>query len=254
MTHPELSIVIPACNEASRLPRTIAAVTAWLDANHSDAQLILSDDGSKDGTPALIRAAAYRDPRILAVCDPVNRGKGAALRRGVARSTGSAVLFFDADLSYPLDTIDVALDGLRAGADLVIGARDLNPDHGHRGYSLVRRAATAVFNGVVDKSLGLGIGDTQCGFKAFRGDIARSLFAELTIERFAFDVELLYLARRWSLRIERIPVEMTHASGSSVHLMRDSARMLRDILRIRVRGQRGQYPAGPRAGNDQEFK
>ncbi len=246
MSRPELSIVIPACNEEARLPRTIAAVTAWLGAHHPQAQLILSDDGSHDGTAALIHAAAQADPRILAVCDPVNRGKGAALRRGVAQTTGAAVLFFDADLSYPLDTIDVALAGLQRGADLVIGARDLNPDHGHRGYSPVRRAATAVFNGIVDKSLGLGIGDTQCGFKAFRGDIARALFAELTIERFAFDVELLYLARRWSLRIERIPVEMTHASGSSVHLMRDSARMLRDILRIRVRGQRGLYPAGPR--------
>ena len=141
MSRPELSIVIPACNEEARLPRTIAAVTAWLGAHHPQAQLILSDDGSHDGTAALIHAAAQADPRILAVCDPVNRGKGAALRRGVAQTTGAAVLFFDADLSYPLDTIDVALAGLQRGADLVIGARDLNPDHGPRGYSPVRRAA-----------------------------------------------------------------------------------------------------------------
>ena len=245
MSTPDLSIVIPACNEQGRLPRTIAAVTAWLDQNHPQAQLILSDDGSSDGTPDLIRAAAQADPRIVAVCHPVNRGKGAALREGVRQTSGRAVLFFDADLSYPLDTIDIALAGLAAGADLVIGARDLAPEHGHRGYSLARRAATAVWGGVVDRALHLGIGDTQCGFKAFQGEWARPLFAALTIDRFAFDVELLYLARRWSLRIDRIPIEMTHASGSSVNLARDSARMLRDIARIRIRGERGLYPRRP---------
>lgn len=240
----DLSLVIPACNEEARLPRTLAAVAQWLDAWTLDAEVILSDDGSTDGTVQVIRQAAARDPRLRLVHHSVNRGKGAALRAGVEVATGRAVLFFDADLSYPLDTIDRAIAQLH-DHHVVIGARDLAPDHGHRSYPPLRQLATTAFQTVVDRTLDLGIGDTQCGFKAFRGDVARPLFRALTVDRFAFDVELLFLVRRWNLDLYRLPVEMTHASGSSVRLVRDSLHMVADILRIRGNARRGVYPPRP---------
>lgn len=240
---PALSIVIPACNERVRLPRSMAAILAWLDAHALDAELILSDDGSLDGTPDLIQDAARQDRRVVPVLGQRNRGKGAALRAGVARSRGASVLFFDADLSYPLDAIDQALDRLATGADLVIGARDLAA--GHAGYPLLHRAATTSFHLLVERALGLGIRDTQCGFKAFRGDVARPLFAALTVDRFAFDVELLVLARHWQLRIGLLPIAMTHAAGSSVRLGHDSLRMLVDIAQIRSRMMARKLPPAP---------
>jgi dolichyl-phosphate beta-glucosyltransferase len=236
----DLSLVIPACNEEARL----AAVTRWLDARPLSAEVILSDDGSTDGTARVIEEAARTDPRIRLVHHAVNRGKGAALRAGVQIATGRAVVFFDADLSYPLDTIDSALEGLRTH-HVVIGARDLAPDAGHRGYPPLRRLATTAFQALVDRALDLGIRDTQCGFKAFQGSVAGPLFQSLTVDRFAFDVELLFLVRQWHLRLQRLPVEMTHDSGSSVRIVRDSAHMIADILRIRANARRGRYPARP---------
>ncbi len=244
MSEIDLSIVIPACNEQARLPPTLAAVTAWLDLQTLQAEVIVVDDGSQDLTAAVVRQAQSADGRIRLVQLQKNQGKGAALRAGVQQSQGRAVLFFDADLSYPLACVEVALKALET-ADLVIGARDLVEGAGHSTYPWIRRLATAGFQGVVDVSLGLGIRDTQCGFKAFRGNVARALFAVLTVNRFAFDVELLFVARRWQLSIARIPVRMTHVSGSSVRLLRDSARMLRDIARIRHRTARGGYPSRP---------
>lgn len=244
MSEIDLSIVIPACNEETRLPPTLAAVTTWLASKPRSAEVILTDDGSTDRTADVVREAASRDPRIRLIRSPVNRGKGAALRNGVAVARGRHIVFFDADLSYPLETIERALLGLETN-HLVIGARDLAPAHGHRSYPPLRRVATTAFQLLVESALNLGIRDTQCGFKAFRGEVARPLFEALTIERFAFDAELLFLARQWNLRIERLPVEMTHATGSSVRIVQDSARMCRDILLIRTNALLGRYPGRP---------
>jgi dolichyl-phosphate beta-glucosyltransferase len=171
-----------------------------------------------------------------------NQGKGAALRRGVEAADGQYVVFFDADLSYPLSSIRLLLDALRSGADLAIGGRDLDPEGALSTYSMTRRLSSAAFNKLVEASLKLGVPDTQCGFKGFKLGVAQALFSHLTIARFGFDVELIYLAMRWQLIIERIPVRMMHRSGSSVHLFRDSLRMFSDILRIRRNAREGVYP------------
>lgn len=240
---PRLSVLIPCFNEAGRIGATIPEVTRHLATLPYASELILIDDGSTDATWSLL-AAAQREasPRVSAIHQPVNSGKGRALAAGVAVARGEVVLFFDADLSYPLVHVDEAVRAIAGGADLVIGARDLGPD-GRESYSPLRKLVSRVFNGLVDVALGLGIPDTQCGFKAFRGDVAKPLFAALTIGRFGFDVELLYLARRWDLRLERLPIVMTHRPGSTVRVVPDSLQMLRDILRIRR--QAGRYPPRP---------
>ena len=247
-----LSIVIPAYNESARLPSTLANVLAHLDERPYAAEVIVSDDGSSDDTTEIIESVRRRDDRVVLVASPTNRGKGSALKLGVRASRGTCVIFFDADQSYPLSCIEEALVLLDGGADLVVGARDLGRDPGRHSYPLVRRAATLCFNAVVEGLLGLGVADTQCGFKAFEGNTARSLFEALTIEGFGFDVELLYVAHTWSLRLERLPVEMTHESDSSVRLLRDSVGMFVDVVRVWDKGRKGRYPrkvatrAGPR--------
>ncbi len=245
MSSPDVSLIIPAYNEAARLPDTLRTVLAYLDAQALSAELIVVDDGSQDATPQLIQDAAQRDPRVVASLSPHNRGKGAAIARGVAQARGRYVIFFDADLSYDLSLIEVAIDALEGGAEVVIGARDLGEVDAREAYGAGRRAATRVFNGLVEAALGLGVPDTQCGFKAFRLEVARALFAVLQVERFGFDVELLSLVRRWSLRLTRIPAVMRDREGSSVRLGRDSAQMMLDIWRIRRRHRRGDYPPRP---------
>jgi len=240
---PRLSVLIPCFNEARRIGGTIPEVTRYLAALPYASELVLIDDGSSDGTWSLLeRAQSEVAPVIRALHEPHNGGKGKALGTGVAAAQGEIVLFFDADLSYPLAHVDEAVRAIAAGADVVIGARDLGRQ-GRLGYSPLRKLASAALSGLVDLALELDIPDTQCGFKAFRADVAKALFASLTIGRFGFDIELLYLVRRWHLKLERLPIVMTHRPGSTVRLLPDSLRMLRDILRIRRQAQR--YPARP---------
>jgi dolichyl-phosphate beta-glucosyltransferase len=240
----ELSIVIPAFNEAGRLPATLAAVEAAVASWPFATQVVVVDDGSKDATPTIIASHAASNPAITPVICPENRGKGAAVMAGVAATTGRWVLFFDADLSYPLEAVPKALVLLRDGADVVIGARNLDPANGRADYGPVRTLTSHAFNGFVQAVLGLGIQDTQCGFKAFRGDVARGLFPTLSIRGFGFDVELLFAARRRGLRIALMPIRMTGRDGSSVRVFRHGLQMARDVLRIRARSWRGHYPRG----------
>lgn len=242
---PELSLVIPAYNEATRLPATIAAVQRYLDGLDVPAELVVVDDGSKDATASLICAAAARDPRVVPVVNPDNRGKGGAVKAGVAVSRGRVIAFTDADLSYALDNVAVARERIAAGADVVIGARDLGGSDSRSAYAPHRRVASRAFNGFVEAALRLGVTDTQCGFKAFRGDVARALFPTLTIAGFGFDVELLFVARRWELRIDRVPVAMLPRAGSTVNVVRHGFDMARDVLRIRANARRGIYPPRP---------
>lgn len=243
MSGPRLSVLIPCFNEAGRIGATIPEVAGYLATLPYACELVLIDDGSRDGTWAILDAARSDGPvRVRALRQDVNGGKGRALALGVAHAEGAVVLFFDADLSYPLAHVAEAVALIDGGADVVVGARDLS-DAGKRGYSPMRKLASGVLNGVVDLVLGLDVPDTQCGFKAFRGDVAKALFAALTIGRFGFDIELLYLVRRWKLRLHRMPIAMVHRPGSTVRVLPDSLRMLRDIAHIRRHA--GQYPGRP---------
>jgi dolichyl-phosphate beta-glucosyltransferase len=238
---PHLSIVIPAYNEAKRLPATVEAVVNAMGTWPFTTELVLVDDGSSDTTPNLIAAWAAADPHIVPVTYQPNRGKGAAVVTGVAATRGRYVVFFDADLSYPLDAVPRALD-LLTTHDLCIGARDLDKGGGRAAYSPTRKLTSVAFNIFVRTFLWLGVRDTQCGFKSFRGDVARKLFPRLAVMGYGFDVELLYVARRWKLSIALLPIKMIGREGSSVSVIRHSLQMARDVMRIRFRGWFGKYP------------
>jgi glycosyltransferase involved in cell wall biosynthesis len=239
-------VVIPAYNEAAVIGDTVARVAAYLEAagNH---ELIVVDDGSHDATPSIVQALAEAHPCVRLVCNPGNRGKGYAIRNGVLHARGEYVLYTDADLVYPIEGAAPFLAALRAGADVAIGSRShagtlfaLHPRHFSYIYQryLVGRAYIRIANWL----LGLGVTDTQCGFKAFRGAVARDVFARIRMDDWAFDVEALYVARARGYRLVELPVYFLYlGEQSSVELVRDSVRMLRDLWRIRGNGRAGVY-------------
>lgn len=232
--NPDLSIVIPAYNEAQRLPATLAAIAAYFSKHPRRLEVIVVDDGSQDGTGAWLlpppSAAANVNWRMLR--NPENRGKGYSVRRGMLEASGERLLFSDADLSAPIEEIaklDAALD---LGADIAIGSRsrqELIRAH----QSRFRENAGRVFNRLVRLILGLPFVDTQCGFKLFSRASARAIFPQQRIERWGFDPELLFLARRYGFQVQEIPVVWSHMAGAKIRLWRDSARMFGDVLAIR---------------------
>lgn len=229
---PDLSVVIPTYNEARRFPPHLGDVLSYLREHYPAFELIVVDDGSRDDTTAVLRDALAGEPRARLLTYQPNRGKGYAVRTGVLASRGAVVVFLDADLSTPVDQIPLALERLRQ-ADIVIGSRDL-PSSDIRGQQPVyRRLASEVFKWIRFLMVGLWrISDTQCGFKAYRGPLARQLFALARVDRFMFDVEILYLAERAGLRIQEMPVRWTDAPGSTVRFREGLVDMIRDLWRI----------------------
>ncbi len=242
----DLSIVVPAYNEAERLPTTLAALREFLADRPWKTEIIVVDDGSIDQTVAVVEAAAAQSARPLRVVSlGINRGKGAAVKCGVGLASGATIAFVDADLPYGFDAFDRAMRLLAEGADLVIGGRDLPGSSEVRGYTWTRWLPGKIYSVLVNALAVDGIPDTQCGFKAFRGEIARELFTRLALTRFAFDVELLTIAQCWGLSIRRIPVRFTHSDDSRLSLVRDSARMFRDLIEVNRRRARGAYDRRP---------
>lgn len=241
---PALSIIIPAYNEAARIGPTLDQVIAFAAARADGCEVIVVDDGSRDATPAIVGAVAARHGCVRLLALAHNAGKGAAVRAGVLASRGRAVLFTDADLSTPISELARLERALADGADVAIGSR-ATPGDVERRQPLLRRLQGRGFHLAV-RLLGFravaAIRDTQCGFKLFKGAIARALFRELTLTGFAFDVELLELACA-RFRIAEVAVAWTHADGSKVRPGVDAARMLRDLVRIRWSWVRRGRPA-----------
>jgi len=237
-----LSIVIPAYNEEQRILPTLARFDEWLSMQGWSYEVLVADDGSVDGTVDLVRDFGKAHPAVRVSQQARNQGKGHALKRVVGETAGAFVLYTDADLPVDPAALPWFLEPLEAGGfDLTIASRwvpgapppaDVPPGRAFvsKGFRLLMRPF--VLNGVAD---------TQCGFKAFRGDVARHLFPQLTIDRFAFDVELIYLAQRAGYRIKEVPVRIHHAEGSTVRPVRDSLDTLRDLARIKLNDRRGRY-------------
>jgi glycosyltransferase involved in cell wall biosynthesis len=215
---PHLSIVIPAFNEAARLPGTLRALHDRFAG--TDTEVVVADDGSTDGTATVAAAAASSALPVRVVRLPGNRGKGAAVRAGVAETTGAVVLFMDADLATDLRAVDAVLTALGT-ADVVVGSRAVAGARVHDTTAL-RTAMGRTFNGLVRMVTRLDVHDSQCGFKAYRGDVARLLFSLSTVDGFAFDPEVLVTARILGYRITEVPVDWTAVAGSSVRPLRDS--------------------------------
>lgn len=241
----ELSIVVPAYNEAARLPATLDALEEHLAPYGSRAEVVVVDDGSTDGTSAVVTERPITALRLSRIRMPRNHGKGKAVVMGVEASKGEVVAFIDADLPYTLANLDRAVQLVRDGeADVALGARDLPGSTYDPSYPLARQVAGRTYAALVRLALGLPFGDTQCGLKSFTADAARRLFRFLTIDGYGFDVELAYLACTRGYRIVRFPVTLSHRHASRVRLLRDSLRMFGDLWRVRRNEARRVY--GPR--------
>lgn len=252
VARPTLSLVLPAYNEEARLPALLETLAISADAAVADAgmrlqEALIVDDGSTDRTPELLASARPAHPRLKPVLSAgENRGKGAAIAAGVWRAEGDYVLLADVDLSTPLEELGKLTAAIGEGADVAVGSRAVPGAVVERG-SFHRKLLGKGFNGTVRLLTGLGIRDTQCGFKLMRTGIAKRLLAAQTCRGFAFDVELLMRAEMAGLRIVEAPVVYVHDSRSSVQVVSASYRMLRDVagLAYRLRWRRAQPAPGP---------
>jgi dolichyl-phosphate beta-glucosyltransferase len=233
MSAAALAIVIPAFNEAARIGGTLDALATYLAATGVTAELLIIDDGSHDATAAIARAHA---PAARVIRLPTNRGKGAAVRAGVAQATAARILLCDADLATPIDELPRFMAALDAGADIAVGSRHISGAAIDPRQPLRRRALGAVFRSVTRAALRLPAHDAMCGFKLFRQDAARWLFARSVIDDYAFDIEILYLARG-RFRVAELPVRWRHVEGSRVRIGPAAWRAARDLARIAVRGR-----------------
>jgi glycosyltransferase involved in cell wall biosynthesis len=229
-----LTIVVPAFNEDHRLAAGMRRFDAAVSTGAIDlerTELVVVDDGSTDRTAAVAEKLLAALPHYRVVRLPVNRGKGAAVRIGIATARSPYVAFMDADMAIDPLAVPLLLDGLERN-DVVVGCRAL-PDSMVETTYVVRTLISRLFNEFVTMGTGLGLKDTQCGFKAFRTPVARLLFHLVRIDRFAFDVEILARARRLGLHIAEVPVHWKHVEGSTVHPLHDSVTMVTDVYRSR---------------------
>ena len=238
-----VSIVVPAYNEERRLPATLSLVLSYLARKPWRlAEVLIVDDGSSDGTAAAGEQLARDHPMVRLLSNPGNRGKGYSVRHGVLEARGEWVLFTDADLSAPIEELDKLLAAAAAeGAAMAIGSRALDRSLIEVHQSFFRESAGRMFNLLMRLLIGLPFQDTQCGFKLFETRAAREMFRRQRLERFGFDVEVLYLARRLGYRVIEVPVRWSHAEGTKVSMFRDSLNMFLDLVRIRWNALRGRY-------------
>lgn len=232
---PRLALVVPAKDEAARLPAALDRIATWCAKSSFPLELIVVDDGSADGTSTVAEAFQRRLPGLRVLRHASPRGKGAALRTGFAAARAPVVAFSDADLSTPIDQLPRLLAAVVEGADVAVGSRRVVGGPKPEGRGLLRDCASAVFAGLARCILPTGIRDTQCGFKAFRAKAAQTIIRLAEVDGFAFDAEWLALARRLKLRIVEVPVVWAHDDRSTVRLVRAAKQMFADLWRVRRR-------------------
>lgn len=234
MNSPDLTVIIPAYNEAARIGPTIERVLAYL--GNRNAEVIVVDDGSRDATSAEVVRFGGRETPVRLLRHARNQGKGAAVRAGILEARGKILLVSDADLSTPIEDVEKLEQALCNGADVAVGSRELSQSKILLQQPWHRRLMGRVFNLVVQLILGLRIRDTQCGFKLFRASEARALFEPLEILRMSFDVEILCRAASRGLRIREVPVRWDDSPSSRVRLLLDPVEMFWDVWKIRSGG------------------
>lgn len=245
--HTRVSVVLPVYNESGLIAKTYAAVAEYAR-QHPDYEFVFVDDGSSDGTAAMLRGVLERDyminPNIFLITYSPNRGKGQAVKTGIEATRGDMVLFTDGDLAYSLDHLPALVKELER-ADVVIGNRNL-VHKSERNTTLQRRVMGWTFNRCARLILGMGYSDTQAGLKGFRREAAQRVFALEHLGGFAFDVELVYIAKRLGYTIAEIPAYVSEEHSykvSKVNLWRDPMRMFGALVDVRVSAWKGRYGA-----------
>ncbi len=234
---PEISIIIPAFDEALRLPATLDRIEHFISAERLKAEVIVVDDGSRDSTADVVKQVAARWPLLRLVVAGHN-GKGAAVRLGMAAALGRYRIFSDADLSVPIEDLDRLLIPLREGAGVAIASRALKESEIELHQPWYRETMGKIFNLLVRIFVLGSVHDTQCGFKAFTAEVAERVFPPLQTHGFGFDVEVLYRAQRAGYRIAEVPTRWINSPQSRVHPIRHSMAMFIELLAIPGRVRR----------------
>jgi glycosyltransferase involved in cell wall biosynthesis len=241
MSYPSYSIVIPAYNEAARIPATLQEVVACVRRQGWSAEVVVVDDGSTDATVEVVRSFAASAPEVRILQNPGNRGKGYSVRSGILHALGEVVMFTDADLSAPMEEAQGLFDAIANGADIAIGSRWLERTRQTIRQPLYRQFFGRCFNGVTRFVMGLQFADTQCGFKAFTRAAAQTVFQLQTIERWGFDPEILFIALKRGYRIQEIPVSWAHDERTRMSYLKDGMKMLQEIAIVRWNALLGRY-------------
>jgi dolichyl-phosphate beta-glucosyltransferase len=241
MSYPNYSIVIPAFNEAGRIPATLRSVVDCVRQQGWSAEVIVVDDGSTDATAQVVRAFAAEAPEVRLLQNPGNRGKGYSVRSGLLQALGEVVMFTDADLSAPMEEAERLFAAIAGGADIAIGSRWLERGRQTHRQPFYRQFFGRCFNAVTRLVMGLKFADTQCGFKAFTRAAAQTVFQLQTIERWGFDPEILFIALKRGYRIEEVPVSWAHDERTRMSYLKDGMKMLEEIAIVRWNAILGRY-------------
>ena len=238
MNLPHLSVVVPAYNEEDRIRPSLERLAAYYGEQPYPWDVTVVSDGSKDATNRIVEEFCTGNPKFRLIAYNPNRGKGYAVRKGVLEATGDWVLFCDADLATPQEETEKLLEHMHHGADVAIGSRPLRESKLEVRQPWYRELLGRCFNKAVQTLAIKGIDDTQCGFKMFTKNAAQDIFSRCKLDGFSFDFEALMIARDLGYRIDEVPIRWAHQEGSKVVLMRDGPRMLRDLVKLRLKGKK----------------
>lgn len=240
---PVLSLIIPAYNEGQRLPQTLPQVISFIVAQSYPAEVLVVNNNSQDDTRAIAQEFADEFPFVFVLDEPT-QGKGAAVRTGMNAAKGEYLFMADADLSMPIEEVDKFMPPKLDGYDIAIASREIKGAvrYNEPGY---RHLMGRIFNFIVKVLAVPGFQDTQCGFKCFRRQVALDILDTQTIDGWAFDVELLYIAQRRGYRIVEVPVNWYYRANSRINPIRDAIDMVREVVKIRLNGRRGRYDTHP---------
>ena len=232
----KISLVIPMYNESKIIADTAKTLSEYMQGNFDDYEIIFSDDGSSDGSAEAVRELNLPCVRVVGYAE--NKGKGSAVRCGVLAAEGDLVMFTDADLAYGTGVIREYFEAFAEDAGkndsprMLIGSRNLNKD-GYEGYTFLRRIASKMYIKVLCLVGGFKLSDSQCGCKAFEKEAAKEIFSRCKVNGFAFDFEAILWAGKLGYKIKEMPVKIINHRESKVNVLRDSLRMLRDLIKIK---------------------
>ncbi len=245
MSEPELSVVIPAYNEAATIRQTVEAIERYLNGLGTRHEILIIDDGSTDGTAGAVRELAGRPGSTVRLLQGRHLGKGAAVKQGMLEARGACVLFMDADHSTKIDEWAKCAPWLRDGYDVVIGTRKTAGADVRVHQPPLREAMGRGFTWLTNVLLTGSISDITCGFKCFRQEAARRIFSQQRLDGWGFDAEILFIARRQRCRLKEVPVIWADHRATKVRLLRDAVGSFLELLQIRLGAMQGRYPSPP---------